>query len=321
VVCSACCAAAASGHVADNSPRVVRPPSTVGIVVVQVYLFDRDTPAGQYHLWASFTDRAFTALTRLERRLGPMYFTYAGPVPAISPDGRWIAYGTKGRRIVVAPIDIARQTAGAARTLLRVGRRDDIFSLAWSPDSRQLIFQGRRGGSQGVWRRPRDGHRAQLITATKVIGGSDTLAVSRRQVAFTANAPQYGDIAVAINAAPVAGGAPRLLAEPAEDASDDHPAWSPDGRQLVYVRDASGGASRLAILTPPSRRHRDLPVRGEHPTFSPDGRDLAYASRFPQDPHDVGLLDIASGRTWRIRTPQDLRELGDVWDLVWLKHW
>jgi Tol biopolymer transport system component len=152
-------------------------------------------------------------------------------------------------------------------------------------------------------------------------GLSDTLAVSRTQVAFTANAPQYGQLAVAITAAPVAGGAPRQLAEPAEDASDDHPAWSPDGRQLVYVRDAYGGASHLAILTPASRRHRDLPVRGEHPTFSPDGRSLAYANRFPQDPHDVGFFDIASGRTWRIRTPLDLRELGDVRDLIWLKDW
>jgi Tol biopolymer transport system component len=301
----------------------VAPPSTVGIVVVQVYLFDRDTPSGRYHLWASFTDGAFTALTRLERRLGPMYFTKAGPVPAISPDGRWIAYGTKGRRIVVARIDIAHQTAGPARTLLRVGRRDDLFSLAWSLDSRQLIFQGRRGGSQGVWRRLRDGHRAQLITAaTKVTSGlSDSLAASDTQVAFTANAPQYEDVKVAITVAPLAGGDPRELTEPAEEEIDDHPAWSPDGRQLVYVRDAYGGASRLAMLTPPSRRHRDLPVRGEHPTFSPDGRNLAYANRFPQDPHDVGLLDIASGRTWRIRTPLDLRELGDVWDLIWLKHW
>lgn len=87
-------------------------------------------------LAASDTQVAFTANA-------PQYFTKAGPVPAISPDGRWIAYGTKGRRIVVARIDIAHQTAGPARTLLRVGRRDDLFSLAWSLDSRQLIFLAR----------------------------------------------------------------------------------------------------------------------------------------------------------------------------------
>jgi Tol biopolymer transport system component len=73
-----------------------------------------------------------------------------GYVPRYSPDGRWIAY-----IVLPASMDarhykayIVSPTGGEPRPILRDFRVDFILhgaSLVWSPDSRSLLFRGRRG--------------------------------------------------------------------------------------------------------------------------------------------------------------------------------
>lgn len=76
---------------------------------------------------------------------------FAGlPIGAFSPDGRWLAlprYRTEGRgrlhRVVVTVIDTA--TGGEAFRAEEAAARPYGAPLAWSPDSRWLVFMSDRG--------------------------------------------------------------------------------------------------------------------------------------------------------------------------------
>ena len=63
-------------------------------------------------------------------------------------------------------------------------------------------------------------------------------------------------------------------------ADDFAPAWSPDGRSIVYVSDQTGGWN-LWIVDPEGRSPRALTVGNlqySNPVFTPDGAAIAVAS-------------------------------------------
>ncbi|HEY3550509.1 MAG TPA: hypothetical protein VGK69_05595 [Gaiellaceae bacterium] len=95
------------------------------------------------------------ASTRLLRN-GP------GTVFGWSPNGRWIAFpDSKGK---LAVIDV---TTGKVRRLLKLQVPYSSSSVAWSPDSRQLLVVWRRPAHSscpsGLWRVPIDGAKPRLV--------------------------------------------------------------------------------------------------------------------------------------------------------------
>lgn len=92
---------------------------------------------------------------------------------------------------------------------------------------------------------------------------------------------------------------PRNITE-SSGAHDRLPVWSPDGKQLAWLSDASG--EYQLFLADPSRKARpralDLPLKGyfSTPVWSPDGRAVAL-----RDNHlTLWTIEIASGRATRV---------------------
>ena len=82
--------------------------------------------------------------------------------------------------------------------------------------------------------------------------------------------------------------APRRLTSGTGDSS---PRWSPDGRQLAFVRAAAGQSgppvSQIYLLHMDGGEARpitDLPRGAAAPAWSPDGRTIAFNSSTPQAP-------------------------------------
>ena len=76
------------------------------------------------------------------------------------------------------------------------------------------------------------------------------------------------------------------------------PAWSPDGKQLLYVQDNRNGAQgtpQIYSWDPASKRTRAVTAPGYlHPSWSPDGRYIA-ATRTSAYGTDVVILSAATG--------------------------
>ena len=203
----------------------------------------------------------------------PRRFT-TGPrrdtAPRWSPDGARLAFISerevkKKGQLYVMPV------AGGEPTRL-TDLRHGVSAPEWSPDGTRLAFVSRVGG----WVEPeseeekRKSRPPRVITTLKYRFNGEGFTYDRRPQIFTVAAD---------------GGEPRQVTEGDYDHAD--PAWSPDGRALVFAsarhdeRDhddvsdiwvvaAEGGAPRRLTRT-------DGPAG--HPAFSPAGDTVAYLAR------------------------------------------
>lgn len=88
---------------------------------------------------------------------------------------------------------------------------------------------------------------------------------------------------------------------------DSRPAWSPDGKQLAFVRDDTKDTS-IVIVDVASGRERillDTPALDLDPAFSHDGRSLFYSSAEGGD-LDLWRIEIGTGEKKRLTTDRGL---------------
>ena len=180
--------------------------------------------------------------------------------PAISPDGKWLVYGTRWH--AETGLRIRDLGTGEERWLAYPVQRDEQESRAtldvlpgysFTPDSRSIVVS--YGGE--IWRVPVDGSAAAKIPMSvpvrldigpevKFTYHVDTAAtLTARQIRSPVASPDGKRIVFTaldrLYVADLPGGTPRRL-DPSE-VGQYHPAWSPDGKSVAYVTwaDAAGG--------------------------------------------------------------------------------
>jgi Tol biopolymer transport system component len=226
--------------------------------------------------------------------------------PALSPDGKWLAYGS--RHDAETGLVLRELASGEERWIAHPVQRDEQESIAnmdvlpgysFTPDSRAIVIS--YGGE--IWRVPVDGSAATKIPFTvnaEVAVGpavsfeypvdtAPTFTVKQirdavpspdgRRVAFTALDRLY--------VTDLPGGAPRRLTT--QDVGEYFPTWSPDGSAIAYVTwdereghimriNAAGGTPTR--LTRVSAYYREL-------AWSPDGRRIAAIRSAAQELRDA----------------------------------
>jgi eukaryotic-like serine/threonine-protein kinase len=210
--------------------------------------------------------------------------------PAISPDGRLVAYsaGTSTRmRIFIRPV-------GGGRT---IPLSDDSMAVEtharWSPDGASLLFLTRGGASIA----PSLGGSSRAVVAPGGHPGvtSATWSPDGQAIVFV-----RGDSLLRM---PVAGGPPHLLVTAPELHSCS---WSPDGRWIACVSmnesavrpgPAFGNLAPSAIVLVPAAGGEPIQlvepkVFNQSPVWSSDGRLLYFLSN-RDGPRDVYGLRIS----------------------------
>jgi dipeptidyl aminopeptidase/acylaminoacyl peptidase len=205
----------------------------------------------------------------------PRPFSYGDPVdsqPGWSPDGKKIAFlsnrgNEKQPQIYIIPVD-----GGEARQVTNL--KGTFASLAWSPDSKQLVCQFRKKDRKDI-EREKDEQKKRLGVVARHV----------KRVFFKLDAqgflPEERWHIWTVNAA--TGRAKQLTASDVYD--DMEPRWSPDGKRIVFLSnhgkdpDLDPDAIDLFVLPAGGGRPRKIETPLGYkgmPAFSPDGKWIAY---------------------------------------------
>ena len=252
--------------------------------------------------------------------------------PALSPDGRLVAYTSNESGS--DDLWLADLRTGESRRLTI--DQGDERDAAWFADGSTIAYTVMRAEDVSIWRLPVAGGRPSQI----VSGGEDPdVSPDGARIAFTRrDASGYLRVVVASLADPsqqrvlTAAGdgvedhrAPGVVARREDDrlrghasplarprrgrsgdaahsdpAGNREPSWSPDGRFVYFSSVREGPQSLWRIATTGGAPERLTQGTGpeSQPSVSRDGRRLAYATR--REEYDVEVRDLRSRRTWRI---------------------
>jgi Tol biopolymer transport system component len=84
-------------------------------------------------------------------------------IVAISPDGKWLAYGfQEGDPVPIPKIGVVATAGGAPVHVFPLPR--GVLGLQWSPDGQGLQFLATRNGATNVWEQPLAGGPPRQIT-------------------------------------------------------------------------------------------------------------------------------------------------------------
>jgi Tol biopolymer transport system component len=271
-----------------------------------------------------------------DRETGELYQRTAslgsGMRPVVSPDGRWLVYAT--RDIDVTSLRIRDLETGDERWLARDVQRDDQESrfvrdlmpgMSFTPDSRSLVV----AHHGKLWRIAiADGQATQIpfeadieigmgpLVRTAMTYSDSSLIVSQvrnprpspdgKRLAFTALDKLW--------VMDLPSGTPRRLTNTASGIGEHDPAWSPDGRHIVYVTWTEEGGSLQRVRTEGRAQPERLTQRAafyEKPTYTPTGNRIVVARgpRLPRIEEQGGARGMelvwlpASGGEARVISP------------------
>jgi Tol biopolymer transport system component/DNA-binding winged helix-turn-helix (wHTH) protein len=229
--------------------------------------------------------------------------------PAVSPDGRQLAYVSCSHapaagvlawtRCAILLVDVDRAGVISAPRRL-TSELPFIASVSWARDGSAVIYAGEdQSGVQTLWRVGADGtHRPERIELAGIGAWSPATALSRDRLAFTRTS---GD--TDIYRFEVGHPAELLVGSSFEETE---PRLSQDGRRLVFASKRSGDSldiwmanadgSAVQLLTGARSGYAGSPY------WSPDGRQIVFDS-FGDDYHwHIWAIDAEGGTPRRLTT-------------------
>lgn len=209
---------------------------------------------------------------------------------SFSPVGKYIAFVQPSRPASgqdMSPdwdINLISVGGGERIPLLQGPASDEL--LGWEPDGRSILFKTNRDLTEGIWRLPViDGRAAgepELIKGDLWRLQRIGTAGHKIYYGLITDLPQLYTVGLDIPNSRIV--SPPTPVEEAAERQVVSPAWSPDGRQLAYVRSRtpSGPSNIRELVIRPlpggSPRIMPLPVRViQRIWWAPDGRSLLLA--------------------------------------------
>lgn len=251
--------------------------------------------------------------------------------PAVSPDGRWVAFlaveggdvvleamrvdGTERQRLTPGPgvrsmprwapdssrIAYVHEMDGASHIYVVGIDGSEPMKLSsipsaevgnWSHDGESVVFAAQDGEQRGIYIRNPDG-----VNEFRLTDAADTSPVwspDSKMIAFLSKRGGGVDLYV-MNAD---GSEPRQLTD--NDASEYQISWSPDGKQVLFVSEVDGNPEVYAVdLENRLVRLTTNKIRDDQPVWSPNGKQIAFVSYGDPDP-EIFVMDADGGSQDRL---------------------
>jgi Tol biopolymer transport system component len=161
---------------------------------------------------------------------------------SFSNDGRMLAFTAQREgKDVMYLMDVASASVKQRVDLPSV---DAIWSPAWSPDDKQIVFSGTHGGITDLYIVGVDGKNLRQLTNDEYGDMQPAWSPDGKRIAFATDRGPQTDLSVLklakwrIAVLDLTSGAIEVL--PNQDGLNLNPAWSPDGRQVAFVSDRTG---------------------------------------------------------------------------------
>jgi dipeptidyl aminopeptidase/acylaminoacyl peptidase len=254
-------------------------------------------------------------------------FRYTNPTteassPVWSPDGSLLAF-TSRREGAEDDVWFLRTGAPGGEAYQIKGVK---ASPVFSPDSRQILFSWRGAEpdslKQQTWR--------SRVSPTAITRGPDPKRFDGRlytSLPFKADErgylpPRETRRPNQLYVVPLAGGEPRRLTDGPFGAGA--PEWSPDGRQILFVRDTTDtleirdeAAPALYVVSVADGALRRIETgfrESTQPAWSPDGKAIAFGcSKGRGEQNDVCVVSAAGGAARNLTAAWDLDPGNPTW--------
>ena len=226
-------------------------------------------------------------------------------LPAFAPDGGSLAFVRGGPRRPLSDVHVLRISEnGEPRGEPRRLTSDNVFvyGLDWTADGRSIVFSSTRGGVAALWRVSAEGGEPERVP----VGGNNaqwpSLSRSGGRLSYAEGWNDWNVWRVAAPGGPATDSAAGPLKLTGSPATDQNPAFSPDGRMVVWSSVHSGShqlwLSNIDGSQPRQLTSHDPPGAAE-PKWSPDGTQIAF-NGYSRGGHRVGVISVDGGTPRRL---------------------
>jgi Tol biopolymer transport system component/DNA-binding winged helix-turn-helix (wHTH) protein len=220
--------------------------------------------------------------------------------PAFSPDGKSLAFA---RMVNIGASDIYIVPVVGGEPARLTFDNVHTFGLAWTADSREIVFASFRGNMfSQLWRIPATGgtpERAPVFSQGLV---QPAISYRGNQLAYTESLGDTNIWRISVSNSENEGATPIKLIS--STYGDNCPQYSPDGKRIAFVSGRSGSGelwvcdsdgANLIKLTNLTNANTGTP------RWAPDGRNIVFDS-LAQGNRDVWVVSSDSGRLRRLTT-------------------
>ncbi len=222
----------------NNDPRLMIAYMSYENLIPQVYLLD--IHSGRRELLGNFPGMTFA--------------------PRFSPDGRAMILSLMQKDN--SDLYVMDMTSRSTKRLTTSPAID--VSGSFSPDGSRIAFNSDRGGSPQIYVMNANGGNAKRISFGKGRYSAPVWSPRGDKIAFVKS--QSGKFGIGVMNAD--GSGERLLTE---SYLDESPTWSPNGRVIIFSREARSGQPQLWSVDLTGRNLRQVPTSGaaSDPAWSP----------------------------------------------------